>query len=68
MHATSTVLDRLAIEYPGATTRELEIREVNHYEWDLLIRGVSEREGAFLLATRDNDFEKGRGRDDCRAR
>lgn len=39
MHATSSVLDRLATEYPGVTTRELDIREVNHYERDMLIHG-----------------------------
>ena len=58
MHAVSTVLDRLAVEYPNAATRKLEIREVNHYERDLLIRGVRERDRAFLLATRDNNFEE----------
>lgn len=58
MRAVSTVLDRLSAECPGIVTRELEIREVNHYERDMLIRGVRERDGAFLLATRDNDFEE----------
>lgn len=57
MHAAvSTVLDRLATAYPGISTRELEIREENHYMQDLLYRGVRERDGAFLLATRVNDF------------
>lgn len=59
MHgAVSTILSQLTTEYPGITTRELEIREVNHYERDLLIRGLTERDGAFLLATCVNDFEE----------
>ena len=56
--AVFTVLNRLALEYPGISTRELQIRETNHFEQDLLIRGVRERDGAFLLATRSNDFVK----------
>ncbi|MBQ3358535.1 MAG: hypothetical protein IJG47_06510 [Microbacterium sp.] len=54
--AVATVLNRIALEFPGVSIRELEISETNHFERDLLIRGVREREGAFLLATSKNDF------------
>lgn len=54
--AVATVLTRITREFPGVDVRELEISETNHYERDLLYRGVRERGGAFLLATSHNDF------------
>lgn len=57
MHAAvATVLDRITREYPGVAVRQLEISETNHFEQDLIYRGVRELDGAFLLATSENDF------------
>ncbi|MBT2475885.1 hypothetical protein J7E68_15205 [Microbacterium sp. ISL-103] len=55
--AVATVLDRITREFPGVSVRELEISETNHFERDLLIRRVRERDGAFLLQTTRTDFE-----------
>ncbi|WP_259160212.1 hypothetical protein [Microbacterium phyllosphaerae] len=57
MHApVATVLDRITREYPGVAVRQLEISETNHFQQDLIYRGVRELDGAFLLATSDPDF------------